>query len=81
MRFFNELKRRKVFRATIGYLIVCWIAIQVADIMLFNFNAPGWVFKTMVTFLVIGFPLVLILAWAFDFSSDGVRRETESDSV
>jgi len=66
MRFIEELKRRHVFRAAIGYLIASWIIIQVSDIMLFNFSAPGWVFKTIVTFLIIGFPLVLILAWALE---------------
>lgn len=81
MRFINELRRRHVFRAAIGYLIVSWITIQVADIMLFNFGAPAWVFRTLFTCLVIGFPLVLRLSWAFNFSSEGIRLEAESNRV
>jgi hypothetical protein len=45
MRFLEELKRRHVFRAAIGYLIGSWIVIQVSDIMLFNFSAAGWDLK------------------------------------
>ena len=79
MTFIEELKRRKVFRAGIGYLLVAWVVVQVSDIMLANFQAPGWVFKTIVAILIVGFPLVLMLAWAFEITTGGIHKESKSN--
>jgi len=75
MSFFNELKRRNVFRVGVAYVIISWLLAQVADLMLENFGAPPWVMKTFLGFLLIGFPLALLFAWAFELTPDGVKRK------
>ncbi len=72
--FFTELKRRNVARVGLAYVIVCWLAVQVGEAVLPGFGAPEWVFKTLVLFLAIGFPLALIFAWAFELTPDGLKK-------
>jgi len=79
MSLFNELKRRNVFRVGMGYVILSWLLAQVADLMLENFGAPGWVIKSFLGFLIIGFPLALFFAWAFEMTPDGIKPEREVD--
>jgi len=79
MSFFNELKRRNVFRVGIAYLVVAWLVMQVSDVVINNVGAPGWVFQIIMLALGIGFPIVLIFAWAFEMTPDGVKREHEVD--
>ena len=73
-RFFDELKRRNVVRVAIAYVIFCWLVIQIAEALLPGFGAPDWIFKTLVLFLAIGFPLALLFAWAFELTPDGIRK-------
>ena len=77
--FFNELKRRNVFKVGVAYIIVAWLLAQVADLMVDNFGAPDWVMKSFLGFLIIGFPLALFFAWAFELTPEGVKRESEVD--
>ena len=79
MNFIEELKRRNVFRVGIAYVIISWLLAQVADLMLENFGAPDWVMKSFLGFLIMGFPLALFFAWAFELTPDGVKRESEID--
>ncbi len=79
MSFFNELKRRNVFRVGIAYLVVAWLVMQVADVVINNVGAPGWVFQIIMLVLGIGFPIVLIFAWAFEMTPDGIRKEADVD--
>jgi len=79
MSIINELKRRNVFKVGVAYIIISWLLAQVADLMLENFGAPGWVIKSFLGFLIIGFPLALFFAWAFELTPDGVKRESEVD--
>lgn len=79
MSFFEELKRRNVFRVGIAYVIVAWLLLQVADLVLENINAPDWVMQVFMLAIAIGFPLVLIFAWAFELTPDGIKRESEID--
>jgi TolB-like protein len=71
MSFFDELKRRNVIRVGVAYLIVAWLIAQVTELALESFAAPEWVIKTVLFLLVIGFPITLVLAWAYE-----VRPET-----
>ena len=57
MSLFNELKRRNVFKIAIAYIVVSWLVMQVADVVLNNIVAPGWVFKVLMLFLAIGLRL------------------------
>ena len=74
MSLFGELRRRKVFRVAAAYAVVAWLLLQVADILLDNFGAPDWVFKSFAVLLVLGFPLAVFLAWVFDLTPEGVQR-------
>ena len=80
MSLTDELKRRKVLRVAIGYIIAAWVVAQVADLVADNFNAPDWVMQMIITLLVVGLPVSLLLSWAFDLTSGGIRR-TESGDV
>jgi len=77
--FFNELKRRNVFRVGIAYLVVAWLVMQVADVVINNVGAPGWVFQIIMLVLGIGFPIVLIFAWAFEMTPEGIKKEKDVD--
>ena len=77
MSFITELKRRSVFKVGIAYIVVAWLVIQVADVILNNFEAPGWVFRVLLLFLAIGFALALAFAWAFELTPDGIRKDSE----
>src|SRR5210317_2193666 len=79
MSLFNELKRRNVFKVAIAYIVVAWFVLQVADVVLNNITAPGWVFKVLMLFVGIGFPFAVIFAWAFEMTPEGLKRESEVD--
>ena len=75
MALLEELKRRNVYRVGITYLAASWIALQLADVVLENLDVPGWVFRALLVVIVIGFPIALGLAWAFELTPEGVRRD------
>jgi TolB-like protein len=77
MSFFEELKRRNVVRVGIAYVIVAWLVLQVSDVVLNNIAAPEWVFQVIMLLLGIGFPVVLLFAWAFELTPEGIRREKD----
>ena len=79
MSFFQELKRRNVFRVGIAYAITTWLLLQVADVVLGNIEAPGWVFKAIMLVLALGFPVVLLFAWAFELTPEGIKKEKDVD--
>ena len=79
MSFINELRRRNVFKVGVAYVIISWLLAQVADLMLENFGAPDWVIKSFLGFLIIGFPLAIFFAWAFEMTPEGVKRESQVD--
>jgi TolB-like protein/Tfp pilus assembly protein PilF len=77
--FFEELKRRNVVRVGVVYLIAAWLLAQVADLMLASFHAPDWVIQAILVVLIIGFPLALIFAWAYELTPEGLKREKDVD--
>lgn len=77
MSFFDELKRRNVFRAGIAYVVVAWLILQVADVILPNLGAPEWLFRVILLLLVVGFPVVLVIAWVYELTTEGFKRETD----
>jgi len=78
-QLFQELKRRNVFRVTIAYLAVAWLILQAADIVLDNIAAPDWLMQAVMFFMAIGLPIAIVLAWAFEMTPDGIKKETEVD--
>ena len=79
MSLFEELKRRNVFKVAIAYIFVAWLVLQVADVVLNNIVAPGWVFQAIMLLLGLGFPIVLLFAWAFEMTPEGLKRDHEVD--
>ena len=77
MSLFNELKRRNVVKVAIAYLVVAWLVMQVADVILSNIVAPGWIFHVLLLLLAIGLPLAMVFAWAFELTPDGLQRESD----
>jgi TolB-like protein/cytochrome c-type biogenesis protein CcmH/NrfG len=75
--FFGELKRRNVYKVAVAYLVGSWLLIQAASIFLPAFDAPAWGLKVMIVLLVFGFPVALILSWAFEITPEGIRLESE----
>jgi len=78
--FFSELKRRNVYKVTIAYAVVSWLLIQVATQVFPFFEIPNWAVRLVVLLLIIGFPVALILAWAFELTPEGIKR-TESPEI
>ena len=76
-KFFSELKRRNVYKVAVAYAVVSWLLIQAASILFPTFDAPSWVMKVLVAVIVIGFPLALILSWAFEITPEGIKREED----
>jgi TolB-like protein len=77
--FWGELKRRNVVRVAIAYAIVSWLLLQMADVVLDNIEAPTWVFQAILLLLVIGFPVAIIFAWAFELTPEGIKKEKDVD--
>ena len=73
MSFFKELKRRNVVRVGVAYAIVAWLLIQLAGALEPALLLPDWVDRVVAVFVIIGFPIVLIFAWAFELTPDGIK--------
>jgi adenylate cyclase len=76
LSFFKELKRRNVFKAAIAYIIVAWVVLQVSDTLVPALHLPEWFHSGVAFVLIIGFPIVTIIAWAFEITPGGIKRET-----
>ncbi len=72
--FFAELKRRNVYKVAVAYAVVGWLLVQVATQVFPFFEIPNWAVRLVVLLLGIGYPIALILAWAFELTPDGIRR-------
>ena len=79
MSFITELKRRNVFRVGVAYAIVGWLLLEVASVVLPALHLPDWALTLLVVFVVAGFPLALILAWAFEMTPEGIKRDADVD--
>ncbi len=77
MSLWAELRRRNVIRMAGLYLVVAWLVVQVVNTLLPIFDAPGWVSKTLVALLAIGFVPALVFAWVFELTPEGLKRDAE----
>src|SRR5438045_8872423 len=77
--FFAELKRRNVYKVAVAYAVVGWLLIQVSSTVLPTFHAPEWVVQTLVVLVAIGFPIALVIAWAFELTPEGIRQTEDAD--
>src|SRR5438105_14894245 len=71
---FSELKRRNVYKVAITYAVMAWLLVQAASILLPTFEAPTWVMKAFVVFLALGFVISVMISWAFEATSQGLKR-------
>ncbi|MBA3962176.1 MAG: hypothetical protein H0X40_09775 [Chthoniobacterales bacterium] len=77
MNFFAELKRRHVYKVAIAYAVVSWLLIQIATQVFPFLEIPNWAIRLVIMLLALGFPIALVLAWAFELTPEGIKR-TES---
>lgn len=78
--YFEELKRRKVVRVCIGYIVGAWVLLQIADATFEPLNLPAWSTALVLWLLILGFPVALFLAWALEVTPDGIRRTKKRKS-
>jgi len=77
--FFGELRRRNVYKVAVAYAVVAWLLIQVATQVFPFFEIPNWAVRLVVLVLILGFPVALILSWAFEITPEGIKREKDVD--
>src|SRR5438876_6988657 len=77
--FFSELKRRRVYNVAVAYVVVAWLFIQVATQVFPFFGIPNWVVRLIVLLTIIGFPIAVVCAWAFEVTSEGIKLEGDVD--
>src|SRR5437867_9031479 len=80
-KFFSELKRRNVYKVAIAYGVVAWLLLQAASILFPTFEAPTWTMKVFVAMTALGFPIALIIAWAFELTPEGLKRTESADEL
>ena len=74
-KLFEELKRRRVFRVAAMYLVVTWLVIQVADVVIPALRLPEWTLTFITVLFMLGFPIAIVLSWAYDITPDGIRPD------
>jgi TolB-like protein len=78
-RFFAELKRRNVYKVAVAYAVVAWLIIQIATQVFPFLEIPSWVVRLVIALLVIGFPIAVVFAWAFEMTPEGLKRTEDVD--
>ena len=78
--FFVELKRRKVYRVAVAYIVVAWVLVQVATQVFPFFEVPNWTVRMVILALCLGFPIAVVLAWAYDITPSGIKRTEDRRS-
>src|SRR5437763_5798679 len=78
--FFGELKRRNVYKVGVAYAVVAWLLMQIASQIFPFFEIPNWAVRLVVLLLIIGFPIALIIAWAFESTPEGLKRTKAADA-
>src|SRR5882724_1080412 len=77
--FFGELKRRNVYKVAVAYVVVGWALAQGIAQVFPVFDIPNWAVRLMVLAIVIGFPIALVIAWAFELTPEGIKRTEAVD--
>jgi TolB-like protein len=81
LSFYAELKRRNVFKVGIVYFAVAWLLLQVSDTLGPALHLPDWFVSAVAFLLILGFPVAIVFAWAFDLTPEGLKRETKNDTA
>jgi TolB-like protein/Tfp pilus assembly protein PilF len=77
--FFSELKRRNVYKVAVAYAVVGWLLVQVTTQVFPIFEIPNWALRLIVLAIIIGFPISLVIAWAFELTPEGLKRTEDAD--
>src|SRR5207237_4661265 len=77
--FFSELKRRNVYKVAVAYAVVGWLLVQVTTQVFPIFEIPNWASRLIVLAIIIGFPIALVIAWAFELTPQGLKRTEDVD--
>src|SRR5436853_5821423 len=77
--FFSELKRRNVYKVAVAYAVVGWLLVQVTTQVFPIFEIPNWASRLIVLAIIIGFPISLVIAWAFELTPEGIKRTDDVD--
>jgi len=80
MSFWEEAKRRKVVRVAVVYSVVAWLVVEIVVTVEAPLNLPGWMDTFVIVLVVVGFPLALILSWAYDLTPSGIERTKQLES-
>ena len=72
--FFAELKRRNVYKVAVAYAIVGWLLVQIATQVFPFLEIPNWVVRLVIVLVASGFPIALVIAWAFELTPEGIKR-------
>src|SRR5437867_12118124 len=78
---FAELKRRHVYKIAVAYAIVGWLLIQIATQVFPFLEIPNWVVRLVIALVAIGFPIALVIAWAFEITPQGIERTEVADTM
>ncbi len=78
-KFFAELKRRNVYKVAVAYAIVGWLLVQVATQVFPFLEIPNWVVRLVIALVAVGFPIALVIAWAFELTPEGLKRTEDVD--
>jgi TolB-like protein/Tfp pilus assembly protein PilF len=81
LSFYTELRRRNVFKVGIVYFVVAWLLLQVSDTLGPALRLPEWFVSAVAFLLILGFPVALIFAWAFELTPEGLKRDSEGDTA
>src|SRR5437588_3911773 len=79
--FFAELKRRNVYKVAVAYAIVSWLVVQIATQVFPFLEIPNWVVRLVIMLIAIGFPIALIIAWAFEATPEGIKLTETADAA
>jgi TolB-like protein/Tfp pilus assembly protein PilF len=79
--FFAELKRRNVYKVAVAYAVVGWLLVQVATQVFPFFEIPNWAVRLVVLLIIVGFPIALVIAWAFEITPEGIKRTEVADAA
>src|SRR2546429_10009414 len=78
---FGELKRRNVYKVAVAYAVVAWLLVQVATQVFPFLEIPNWVVRLVIALVMIGFPIALVIAWAFEATPEGIKRTEDVDAL
>jgi len=79
--FLGELKRRNVYKVAVAYAVVAWLLVQVATQVFPFLEIPNWVVRSVIVLVVIGFPIAVVIAWAFEATPEGIKRTEIADAM